>query len=63
MSHLSIEQLEQVYDTLATAIDSTLDQERSELFLTKLCLLCAEHLGDAALFDQLEKTALQDLQP
>lgn len=61
MSTLPIEQLEQVYDLLAQAIDKTLPQEKSALFLTKLCLLCAEHIGDANEFEKLIHIALKDL--
>jgi hypothetical protein len=39
--------LEQVYDALATAID-TAGPGKSELFLVKLALLNANALGDAA---------------
>ena len=39
-----------------------LAQDQSELFLTKLSLLCAQHMGDEAQFEQLIQIALQDLQ-
>lgn len=58
---LSLDGLENVYDALANAIDSTLDSEKSELFLTKLCLLCAQHLGDEEQFNSLIQIALADL--
>lgn len=57
---LSIPQLEQVYDTLAQAIDQA-GPERSALFLTKLSLLMANALGDPALVEQLVQSALLDL--
>jgi hypothetical protein len=57
---LSIEGLETVYDTLATAIDQA-GQDRTELFLVKLALLNAGALGDAELFRQQVQVALQDL--
>lgn len=60
-STLSLDGLEHVYDVLAKAIDSTLEQNQSELFLTKLCLLCAHHLGDEKQMEQLIQTALKDL--
>ena len=61
MPGLPIPQLEAVYDTLAEAIDQAGPQQ-SELFLTKLCLLLANHLGSDAAFAEDVKTALTDLQ-
>ena len=46
---LTIAQLENVYDNLAQAIDQAKNHaggDRAELFLTKLCLLLANALGD-----------------
>jgi len=57
---LDIAGLEQVYDTLASAIDQA-GAERAELFLVKLALLNAQALGDAALFSAQVQAALQDL--
>lgn len=57
---LTIPQLETVYDTLAESIDQA-GSERTALFLTKLCLLLANQLGDDAKFAALAKTALADL--
>jgi hypothetical protein len=57
---LSIDGLETVYDTLASAIDQA-GQDKTELFLVKLALLNANALGDAALFRQQVQAALQDL--
>ncbi len=57
---LSIDGLETVYDTLASAIDQA-GQDKTELFLVKLALLNANALGDAALFQQQVQAALQDL--
>lgn len=57
---LDIAGLEQVYDTLATAIDAA-GPERTELFLVKLALLNAQALGDAGLFGAQVQAALQDL--
>jgi hypothetical protein len=63
MSHsktLSVPDLEQVYDALATAID-TAGPGKSELFLVKLALLNANALGDAAMFQAQVDAALKDL--
>jgi Protein of unknown function (DUF2783) len=60
MTALTIPQLETVYDTLAQAIDQA-GPERSELFLTKLCLLLANQLGDDQLFAARVNAALADL--
>lgn len=57
---LGIAGLEDVYDALATAIDEA-GPDKAELFLVKLALLNAQALGDAALFRQLLRKALQDL--
>ena len=57
---LTISQLEQVYDTLAEAIDQA-GPERTELFLTKLSLLLANAIGDAAAVTCLVQAALLDL--
>ena len=58
---LNIAQLENVYDTLAEAIDQA-GADKTELFLVKLALLQAEALGDDQAFAQLTQRALQDLQ-
>jgi hypothetical protein len=57
---LTVPALEQVYDALATAID-TAGPEKSELFLVKLALLNASALGDAAVFEAQVAAALKDL--
>ncbi len=57
---LSIAGLEEVYDSLAQAID-TAGHDKAELFLVKLALLNANALGDASLFQQHLSAALQDL--
>lgn len=59
-SPLSIPQLENVYDMLAEAIDQA-GPQRSELFLTKLCLLLANQVGDDTAFKAQITTALSDL--
>ncbi len=62
MPALTIPQLETVYDTLAEAIDQA-GPRQSELFLTKLCLLLANRIGDDAAFADDVKAALADLMP
>ena len=57
---LNIAALENVYDSLAAAIDQV-GPEKTELFLVKLALLNANALADDALFTQHLQTALQDL--
>ncbi len=57
---LSIAGLEEVYDSLAQAID-TAGPDKAELFLVKLALLNANALGDEKLFQQHLNAALQDL--
>ena len=57
---LDIAGLEQVYDTLATAIDEP-GVEKSELFLVKLALLNAQALGNPQTFETHVQSALKDL--
>jgi hypothetical protein len=57
---LTIPGLEQVYDQLATAVD-TVDPEKTELFLVKLALMNANALADPALFQAHIEAALKDL--
>lgn len=57
---LTIPALEQVYDQLATAID-TVGPEKTELFLVKLALMNANALADPALFQAHIDAALKDL--
>lgn len=57
---LTIAELEQVYDALAQAIDQA-GPDHSEVFLTKLSLLMANALGDAAQVATLVDAALKDL--
>jgi hypothetical protein len=52
--------LENVYDSLATAIDQA-GPDKAEIFLVKLALLNANSLADDALFAKHLQTALQDL--
>ncbi|MEN9538341.1 MAG: hypothetical protein RLZZ126_576 [Pseudomonadota bacterium] len=60
MSTLTTAQLETVYDTLAQALDRA-GPDKSELFLTKLCLLLAQDLGSDATFATAVQCALNDL--
>lgn len=57
---LSIAALEQVYDTLAQAIDQA-GPQRSEVMLVKLALLQAQASGDAQAFARQVAVALADL--
>jgi hypothetical protein len=57
---LPIAGLEDVYDTLAQAIDQV-GEDRAKLFLVKLALLNANALGDAGVFRRHVEAALRDL--
>lgn len=57
---LTVPGLEQVYDQLATAID-TVGPAKTELFLVKLALMNANALGDPAVFQAHIDVALKDL--
>ena len=57
---LTIPELEQVYDTLAQAIDQA-GPELSEKFLVKLALLNANALADPVFFQEQVAAALRDL--
>lgn len=57
---LSIPELEQVYDQLATAIDAV-GPDKTEHFLVKLALMNANALADPAVFQAHIEAALQDL--
>lgn len=57
---LSIDALEDVYDTLAQAIDQA-GPDKAQLLLVKLALLQANAQGDAQQFAQQVQAALQDL--
>jgi N-glycosylase/DNA lyase len=59
-STLTIPDLENVYDALATAIDQA-GQEKTSLFLVKLALLNAQALGKADVFQAHINAALKDL--
>jgi hypothetical protein len=57
---LPLHGLEQVYDSLALAIDKA-GPDKSELFLVKLALLNANALADAERFELHVAAALKDL--
>ncbi len=57
---LSIPELEQVYDQLATAIDAV-GPDKTEHFLVKLALMHANALADPDLFQAHIDAALRDL--
>jgi hypothetical protein len=57
---LSVPDLEQVYDALASAIDAV-GPEKTELFLVKLALVQAQALADPAAFLSHVEAALKDL--
>ena len=57
---LTIPDLEQVYDQLATAIDAV-GPEKTELFLVKLALMNANALADPAVFQAHIEAAQKDL--
>ena len=57
---LSIPELEQVYDQLATAIDA-IGPDQTERFLVKLALLNANALADPDLFQAHIDAARRDL--
>jgi hypothetical protein len=57
---LSIDALEDVYDTLAQAIDQA-GPDKAQLLLVKLALLQANAQGDAQQFARQVQAALQDL--
>ena len=60
-SGLSLQDLEEVYDALAHAIDN-IGPQKAPLMLTKLALLCAHELGDSKLFQKQLKIASIDLE-
>jgi hypothetical protein len=60
MSPLSLDDLEQVYDRLAEAIDAA-PEDRRERLLVKLALLLARELGDRACIERQIEAALRDL--
>jgi len=61
MSNMPFDDLEAVYEALATAIDAA-GAEREALFLTRLALVLGHKLGDVAAFKQAIRTALEGLE-
>jgi hypothetical protein len=61
MTRMPFEDLEAVYETLATAIDSA-GPQREALFLTRLALVLGHQLGDIAAFRNAVTTALEGLE-
>ena len=61
MATPSVEELEQVYELLAEAIDEV-GAEHEAAFLTKLVLVLAERLGDPARVREAVSIAKRDLQ-
>ena len=61
MSKMPFDDLEAVYEALATAIDAA-GSEREVLFLTRLALVLGHELGDAAVFREAVRTALDGLE-
>lgn len=57
---LSVDELEDVWERLAEAIDRA-GPEREALFLAKLAVLLANAVGDRARVERLIETALEDL--
>lgn len=57
---LPIDDLETVYDILASAIDEV-GQDKTELFLVKLVLLNAKALGNADILREHIEIARQDM--
>lgn len=56
---LEFEALEQVHDLLATSIDAA--GPRRELFLCKLCMTLAHHIGDLSIIEEAIAVARADL--
>ncbi len=58
--NLSFEDIEKVYDLLATAIDAA-GPEKEALFLAKLCLILAHESRDLATVEAAIESAKADL--
>ena len=61
MSTMSFEDLEAVYEALATAIDSA-GAQCEALFLTRLALVLSHELGDVTAFKKAVRIALEGLE-
>jgi len=57
---LKTEELERIYDRLAEAVDAA-GPENEALFLSKLCLVLADRLGDEEQVRECIETAGKDL--
>ena len=57
---LAFQDLEEIYDRLANAIDAA-GPAKESLFLAKLCLTLAHHVGDRAIVERAIETAAADL--
>lgn len=57
---LAFQDLEEIYDRLAQAIDAV-GREKESLFLAKLCLTLAQHVGDRATVERAIESATRDL--
>ena len=60
MTSMPFEELETVYDNLASAIDQA-GNDKEALLLTKLALVLADRIGNLDTFNDALRTALQDL--
>ena len=60
MASMPLEEVETVYDNLASAIDQA-GSDKEALLLTKLALVLANRIGDLDTFNDALRTALQDL--
>ncbi|UTO05460.1 DUF2783 domain-containing protein [Moraxella sp. FZLJ2107] len=56
MKQLTTQELETIYDALATALDG-INEEKQLLFLTKLTLLLANEVGDLPVIETAIKSA------
>lgn len=59
---LRFEDLEKAYDMIAAGIDDA-GPDRESLFLAKLCLTLAHHVGDLAVVEQAIADARANLRP
>lgn len=57
---LKPEELERIYDLMAEAIDAA-GRDKEALFLSKLCLLLAENVGDESTVKECIEMAEKDL--
>lgn len=57
---LAFQDLEEIYDRVAAAVDAV-GPEKEALFLAKLCLTLAHHVGDRATVERAIEIAETDL--